>query len=397
MAASSTKMGRNDLFTQANSGALFSHLTSLTTVEISKTVEVIGKSFFKQCSTLTNVILHKDAGLKTIDSESFAGCKALININLGDAGPIIEIPEKCFFSCTSLRTVSIPGTATIIRKQAFYGCISLVDVEFQEGVKTIGESSFAKCSGLTTIPLPSSLKVISSKAFENCTSLLGVEIPQDRDLKKIHAKAFAGCWALANISLPYSAIFTHNTFQNCNLFASEGEWDPTECLRMRYDGSPVHNICYDSSSQTSDTVNQLLQVWEELSLSNTKWLEDRLRYDDDLGMNPFHIVVTSVNLKKEILEFLLNRYPKKVLVSGEFNAKTMMDYLLIHSSKEAVPLIQMTLQKVFVTSINDWGMGLIPKWKADLEQHIQSLHVPTAGDHDIQTRRKLVREDTTRE
>ncbi|CAJ1946470.1 unnamed protein product, partial [Cylindrotheca closterium] len=143
---------------------------------------------------------------------------------------------------------------------------------------------------------------------------------------------------------------------------------------------------------TSDTVNQLLQVWEELSSSNTKWLEDRLRYDDDLGMNPFHIVVTSVNLKKEILEFLLNRYPKKVLVSGDFNAKTMMDYLLIRSSKEAVPLIQMTLQKVFVTSINDWGMGLIPKWKADLEQHILSLHVPTAVDHDIQTRRKLVRE-----
>ena len=51
-------------------------------------------------------------------------CAAVVAIPAG----VTEIPEKAFYECEILKTVTIPDSVTTIGKDAFYDCASLESV-----------------------------------------------------------------------------------------------------------------------------------------------------------------------------------------------------------------------------------------------------------------------------
>ena len=70
-------------------------------------------------------------------------------------------------SCTSLKSIDIPGSVKRIENEAFVGCTSLEKVTMADGVESIAYSAFNGCTALSDIILPDSILSIESRAFEN--------------------------------------------------------------------------------------------------------------------------------------------------------------------------------------------------------------------------------------
>ena len=67
---------------------------------------------------------------------------------------------------------------TVISKDAFKGCQTVVNVTIEDGIETIGESAFASCPSLVQVSIPNSVTVIDDLAFSDCSKLYDVVVPE---------------------------------------------------------------------------------------------------------------------------------------------------------------------------------------------------------------------------
>ena len=67
---------------------------------------------------------------------------------------------------------------TVIAKDAFKGCQTVVNVKIENGIQTIGESAFASCPALMRIEIPESVTSIEDLAFSDCNILYDVIVPE---------------------------------------------------------------------------------------------------------------------------------------------------------------------------------------------------------------------------
>ena len=72
--------------------------------------------------------------------------------------------SEAFELCTALQTLSLPSTLEVIPGKAFYNCVKLQNIQWAEGVKTIGQSAFGSAN-LCILVLPNSIERIESEAF----------------------------------------------------------------------------------------------------------------------------------------------------------------------------------------------------------------------------------------
>lgn len=107
-----------------------------------------------------------------------------------------EIDSFAFKGCTSLKSVTIPGSVTWISVNAFEGCTGLTSVTINNGVHTIGSEAFRGCTSLTSIDIPDSVSSIGSEAFRGCSNLTTVILPERAP--DICGNTFLGTKWLAN-------------------------------------------------------------------------------------------------------------------------------------------------------------------------------------------------------
>lgn len=153
---------------------------------------------FNDCIVLKEIIIHSRIDIKygalanipsltkiaidlqqNINGNDFAGDTNLQEISL----PNIEtIPGGLFKDLKKLTTVTLTASSLML-KECFKGCISLVTLDLPNLKKIDGDSHFEGCTSLNTINLPL-LAVVSEKSssiFKGCSSLanigLGMEPP----------------------------------------------------------------------------------------------------------------------------------------------------------------------------------------------------------------------------
>lgn len=80
-----------------------------------------------------------------------------------DGHPVREIPDACFANCSNLISVTLPASVTNIGAYAFYNCVNLKGVVFNEGLVSIGDGAFAKCESIEKVTLPSTVRSIGSR------------------------------------------------------------------------------------------------------------------------------------------------------------------------------------------------------------------------------------------
>lgn len=113
--------------------------------------------------------------LKSIGNYAFEYNKNLVNIEFNDG--LESIGEDAFRGCDALQKVLIPHSVNTIGEYAFGYCYGLTEVEFQEGFTTTGSRMFDSCKALVSIVFPSSIVKITSYSFYGCNALANVSVP----------------------------------------------------------------------------------------------------------------------------------------------------------------------------------------------------------------------------
>ena len=240
----------------------FQACTSLTSITIPDSVTSIGQNAFLNCSSLKNVFIPSSVQTISASSSShspFCCCDSLTiwtdarekqsgwgdywnysrtvmygttraectfwsNCDKSAEHVIIpegvtSIPEKAFYNCSSLTSITIPDGVTSIGDSAFYGCSGLTSITIPDSVTSIGEWAFFNCSGLTSINIPYGATSIGNYAFSGCSSLINIDIPDS--VMSIGDDAFSGCSSLTSINIPDSVSSIGNyAFENCSSLTS---------------------------------------------------------------------------------------------------------------------------------------------------------------------------------
>lgn len=123
----------------------------------------IGKSAFKDCTTLESVLLWAD--VESIEDYAFAGC-------------------------TSLTSISIPNETTYIGKHAFDGCTNLESLIIW-GDPEIDDYAFADCESISSVNISNYTPRVGGHAFDGCKNLESVIVWGDDTI--IEKDAFANC------------------------------------------------------------------------------------------------------------------------------------------------------------------------------------------------------------
>ena len=264
---------------------VFQNCTSLTEINIPNTVTYIGASAFNGCTLLNSVTFEPNgteeltystsvfqgttslatitlparshfAGLSGSGSNAnFFAQSALEEVYLEDGINMETISANFFYSCTNLKSFTVPKSVKEIGASAFYNCISLTSLTFEDGGTeglrindwtasmtmaannltelhfparltylgayfiynlgglqtvtfengteplTIGNSNFynttANPSALTTLELPDNLKSVGTNFLYNAALLTSVELPDN--LETIGNYSFSGCSSLTEI------------------------------------------------------------------------------------------------------------------------------------------------------------------------------------------------------
>ena len=184
---SNLKVKINDGVTSIGAGA-FWECIGLTSVEIPNSVTSIGYSAFAYCNNLETIYFNgTEAKWKTISKGSSwdtnAGkdtAKGKYTLVLNSTDPIIvdsgECGDNLTWKLTDDGTITISDTGAMRdykRGNApwYEKRESILKIEIENGVTSIGESAFWGCTGLTSISIPDSVTSIGDSAFENCNNL----------------------------------------------------------------------------------------------------------------------------------------------------------------------------------------------------------------------------------
>ncbi len=258
-----------------------SNCSSLQTITIPESVTAIGTYAFNKCDNLTDVyitdpsawckiafsndyanpayvgdclhIVDKDGNevtdvvlddtVTSIPDRAFYRCLNLKSISIPDS--VTGIGYSAFYNCDSLQSVTIPGSVTTIGRYAFWYCDKLESVTLLNGVTVIGQDMFNECNNLQSISIPDSVTTIGEHAFYHCDNLQSITIPDS--VTSIGIYAFAWCKALTTVVLEQGlTTIGANSFYECQSLQSITIPDSVTTIGA--------NAFYDCKSLTSITI-----------------------------------------------------------------------------------------------------------------------------------------------
>lgn len=196
---------------------------SLTYIEIPKNVKIINEKALGSTSIYSIIIPES---VELIDQYAFYSCVNLSSVILSDS--INVISDGCFLYCKNLTTIYLPEKIKVLDDYAFGYCFQLINITIPKGLTYIGNCSFIECNMLKSIfiaddisndndaiiKLPNNITSIGSRAFEKCTSLTSIIL--NEALNYLGPYAFSDCTMLEIIDLNNNLEEIYvGTFKNC--------------------------------------------------------------------------------------------------------------------------------------------------------------------------------------
>ena len=128
--------------------------------------------------------------------------------------PVVEIGEKCFQGCKTLKSVVLPEGIVAISASAFEQCSLLEEINFPSTLKTIADRTFYTCHRLKDVVFPDGIRSIGNYAFYNAEALTEVVLPAS--LTSVGKKAFTACRRLSRAVIAYAM-----TYEEEELFSND--------------------------------------------------------------------------------------------------------------------------------------------------------------------------------
>lgn len=156
---------------------------------------------------------------------------------------LLSIGNQAFFGCSALEEVDLPDTLTSIGSQAFAYCHSLKRLVIPGGVSQIF-NVVGGCSALTDFVILGPITDLQGLPFHGCTSLKTLTLP--RSLRYIYSNALYGCDGLTDIYFTgtqeeWDAIYKNPT-------GNERLFDGSVTIHYGYNAVYLKDVYYYSSS-----------------------------------------------------------------------------------------------------------------------------------------------------
>ena len=178
----------------------FLYCTNLQSVNIPDGVTTIEEDAFYGCYELESITIP--GSVQNMGVGVFRECTSLTSVTI--ANGVTSIPEGTFYNCGDLKNVTLPDTLTSIGKDAFrvenyQGPGKIESIVIPDSVTDINAGAFYG-QGLRSITIPGSVSVIKEDAFRYCDSLESVIILEG--VTEIEGYAFAYCNNIKTVSVP---------------------------------------------------------------------------------------------------------------------------------------------------------------------------------------------------
>lgn len=161
---------------------LFEECEQLSDIQIPSTVTTIKEDAFNGCKALKTITLP--ASLSTLENEPysgsgiFSGCSALKSILVEAGNKYFESDGTALYNKTKdtlicfprgVTDVVVPQSVKTIGRKAFFGCDSLQNIMFDDGVSdlVIEERAFEKCKNINKFVITSAIKEVKYDAFRD--------------------------------------------------------------------------------------------------------------------------------------------------------------------------------------------------------------------------------------
>jgi hypothetical protein len=234
-----------------------------------------------------------------IRKRAFENVRELVEVKVQEG--LVTIGDYAFYNCFLLKDINIPLSVKVIGRSAFAWCGRLPPPKLPSGLESIGEKAFSNCS-FPSFRVPILISELRNGVFSACVEMVSLEMPEKVEL--IEDYAFFDCPRLRNMAVPSSVTSTgRDLFKDCKdlekLYPNHDEL--LQVLKHRFDGLPIHKLCYyQSYYPTATTLENLENLLE--SLGNA---QECLGRQDCLGMTPLHILALSTKPNLKLFQALL--------------------------------------------------------------------------------------------
>ena len=238
-------------------------------------VTSIGNSAFHRCTSLGSVTLP--GSITNIGNNAFRECSNLASITIPDG--VASIGPGAFYECSSLSAIEVGAgnvnytdingvlfNAEVTALIGFPAGKAVANYTVPEGVTSIREWAFYHCASLGSVTLPEGVASIGPGAFYGCSSLRSVTLPGS--VTSIGNSTFRYCSSLNSVTLPGSVTsIGGSAFRNC-----------TSLSRVIFLGTapilgadPFYNIATDAMVMVTDNFAESFggvgTTWGELTVS----------------------------------------------------------------------------------------------------------------------------------
>ena len=290
--------------------------------------------------------------LRCFSNRSF-GSAVLVDVNISeglhDIGTVFQEEHL-------LRKISLPSTVTLLPFGTFRNCWSLTEVNLPDSIETIVQSAFRGCTKLRSLRIPPSVKKLERNIFDGCDSLLSLELPEE--MSNIEKFTFSGKKCLRNIAIPMDCTVGEGNWfvklpsdeeTDIVLNSANAQADEISVAKQRFDGLPIHKLCYYQPESLVQYLNQPMNSIKEKRELTTGMLKDKL------GMTPLHILACSTRQSIEMYQLLLELYPENLITKDKWGELPLLYAFWSNASKEILQLLVKSHKELFPNHIIDWG------------------------------------------
>ena len=158
--------------------------------------DMLPEKLFYGCSTIESLTLPKH--IRSIGIGAFFKCENLKEVIIPDE--VTHIYATVFGACPVLEEIKLPSKLEFLGNYAFTHCRALKEITIPEGVKEIRHNSFDQTDALKVINLPQEMETFDESAFFGATGLEELVVP--KGIKTIPTSCFGYCTALQKITFP---------------------------------------------------------------------------------------------------------------------------------------------------------------------------------------------------